>query len=374
LLVGPVVLHSLSANSYYVKMMTSTVPGVPVDFGNHDKDDTMDLFGLSIENNSHQCVSSTWEKFCCLAYDLSDHHDDKPLWWLLLRWMKMMLFKIARSYHVKPVLLMLSPLMVGLLVGYWLGQRSAQSLKRKGVPNDKIHKTWRGKFLGNVMETTAIAVKSCLSKLLLQMIDVIGLFWNNSSTGISNGRYNPCRVAPATTEPTLNNLVDFNDNPCNEKYLCVTKNKSIEKDTSQKEQEEACESTLSEREEYTRTKLKSERDTACESGVPPSQVPKHVAVIMDGNRRYGKAMYGNGSRGHWDGSSKLVEFAKWCLAEHVKVLTVFAFSSENWNRDPAEVASLMQIFAKYCDELRQEAIKKNIKIVVLSTDKEKVRQ
>mmetsp|Transcript_20424 Transcript_20424/g.41934 ORF Transcript_20424/g.41934 Transcript_20424/m.41934 type:complete len:225 (-) Transcript_20424:74-748(-) len=93
---------------------------------------------------------------------------------------------------------------------------------------------------------------------------------------------------------------------------------------------------------------------------------------MDGNRRYGKTKYGSAAKGHWDGSSKLVEFAKWCMAEEIGVLTVFAFSSENWKRDPAEIAALMQIFTKYCDELRVEAIERNIKINVLSTDYEKV--
>jgi Putative undecaprenyl diphosphate synthase len=129
---------------------------------------------------------------------------------------------------------------------------------------------------------------------------------------------------------------------------------------------------LKQREDVTRMHLQSNQGEAPESGISQSKVPRHVAVIMDGNRRYGKSHYGSASRGHWEGSSKLVEFAKWCLAEKIQVLTVFAFSSENWNRDPAEVASLMQIFAKYCDELREEAIKRDIKILALSTDEEKV--
>jgi undecaprenyl pyrophosphate synthase len=126
------------------------------------------------------------------------------------------------------------------------------------------------------------------------------------------------------------------------------------------------------REDGVRTNLKSDADTQRESEVHVSMVPQHVAVIMDGNRRYGKAKYGNVSKGHWDGSSKLVEFAKWCIAEKVSVLTVYAFSTENWNRDPAEVASLMAIFAKYSNELRVEALKRNIKMLVLSTDYDRV--
>jgi len=126
------------------------------------------------------------------------------------------------------------------------------------------------------------------------------------------------------------------------------------------------------KENETRSHLKSNAGTQRESDVPSELVPRHIAVIMDGNRRYGKSKYGSVAKGHWDGSSKLVEFAKWCIAEQIAVLTVFAFSSENWKRDPAEIASLMQIFAKYCDELRVEAIERNIKIMVLSTDYEKI--
>jgi len=107
-----------------------------------------------------------------------------------------------------------------------------------------------------------------------------------------------------------------------------------------------------------------------ESGVDPSNVPKHVAVIMDGNRRYGKAKFGNATQGHWEGSKKLVEFAKWCHAEGVEILTVYAFSTENWSRDAAEISALMNIFCKYCDEIRVEALKRGIRVKVLSTETE----
>jgi len=68
-----------------------------------------------------------------------------------------------------------------------------------------------------------------------------------------------------------------------------------------------------------------------------------------------------------------VEFSKWCLAEQIQIVTVYAFSTENWSRDANEISSLMKIFSKYCDELREEAVKRGIKIRVLSTEGEKVR-
>ena len=93
---------------------------------------------------------------------------------------------------------------------------------------------------------------------------------------------------------------------------------------------------------------------------------------MDGNRRYGKIKYGNATRGHWDGSKTLIEFSKWCMSEGVQILTVYAFSTENWDRDAFEVSSLMTIFCKYCDELRVEAIQRGIHIRVLTTDETKI--
>mmetsp|Transcript_6155 Transcript_6155/g.8866 ORF Transcript_6155/g.8866 Transcript_6155/m.8866 type:complete len:258 (+) Transcript_6155:2-775(+) len=125
---------------------------------------------------------------------------------------------------------------------------------------------------------------------------------------------------------------------------------------------------MNQKEEVTRRDLLSDAGTKRQAAVSVDDVPKHIAVIMDGNRRYGKAKYGSATKGHWDGSRTLVDFCKWCIAEHVQTLTVYAFSTENWSRPPDEVASLMAIFCKYCDELRIEAIQRNIRIHVLSTD------
>jgi hypothetical protein len=57
------------------------------------------------------------------------------------------------------------------------------------------------------------------------------------------------------------------------------------------------------------------------------RIPRHIAVIMDGNRRYGKTKYGAGVRGHSDGSKTLVNFTDWCIDAGIQALTVFAFST-----------------------------------------------
>lgn len=128
---------------------------------------------------------------------------------------------------------------------------------------------------------------------------------------------------------------------------------------------------LEERDVKTRHQLKTQVSTR-ESGVNLQSVPQHIAVIMDGNRRYGKAKYGNATRGHWDGSKTLIEFTKWCMAEGIQALTVYAFSTENWNRDESEISALMSIFCRYCEELRVEALREGIRIHVLETESENI--
>lgn len=316
------------------------------DFNDHsgededDDDAMMAMFGPPADNRSHQCFTS------CSGACLPCPYDDKPLWWLVLRWMKMMLFRIARSYNAKPMLLVVAPLVAGLLVGYWLGRQRQGSHNEAArsqihIPN-RPTKGPRG-LLQRASDFMTVVAFRLSTVLPLQEDDRHPVFASTESS------------APIYTQE-----------PATIATKSTTRSGTSTGDGSK------CDPDLAIREETVRTNLKSDNGTARESGVSVSEVPRHVAVIMDGNRRYGNAKYGSATRGHWDGSSKLVEFATWCLAEQVKVLTVFAFSSENWNRDPAEIASLMQIFAKYCDELRVEALKRNIKIVILSTDFEKV--
>lgn len=84
---------------------------------------------------------------------------------------------------------------------------------------------------------------------------------------------------------------------------------------------------------------------------PPSvSIPKHIAIIMDGNNRYGKAHRLATGAGHIAGKDALDPIVEHCLARGVQVLTVFAFSSENWARPPAEVELLMQLLAKSIHE------------------------
>ena len=76
-------------------------------------------------------------------------------------------------------------------------------------------------------------------------------------------------------------------------------------------------------------------------------MPHHVAIIMDGNRRFAREVgLGNPAEGHVKGKDKLEEVLQWCLDVGVKILTVYAFSTENLTRPTEEVKELMRLFAE----------------------------
>ena len=70
----------------------------------------------------------------------------------------------------------------------------------------------------------------------------------------------------------------------------------------------------------------------------------HLGIIMDGNRRWAKNNGLASLVGHRKGYEKMKEVASWCIEAGIKVLTVYAFSTENWNRSEYEVKYLMDLF------------------------------
>jgi tritrans,polycis-undecaprenyl-diphosphate synthase [geranylgeranyl-diphosphate specific] len=75
-------------------------------------------------------------------------------------------------------------------------------------------------------------------------------------------------------------------------------------------------------------------------------VPEHVAIILDGNRRFAREAGVPTSVGHALGADKLEEVLDWCRELGIKYVTVYAFSTENFNRSPEEVEALMDLFVK----------------------------
>ncbi|WP_234087882.1 polyprenyl diphosphate synthase [Azonexus sp. R2A61] len=85
-----------------------------------------------------------------------------------------------------------------------------------------------------------------------------------------------------------------------------------------------------------------------------AEVPRHVAVIMDGNGRWAKKRFLPRVAGHVKGVELVREMVRSCLERGIRYLTLFAFSSENWRRPQEEVSLLMQLFVK---ALQQEVEK-----------------
>ncbi|MFT4311270.1 MAG: polyprenyl diphosphate synthase [Candidatus Woesearchaeota archaeon] len=75
-------------------------------------------------------------------------------------------------------------------------------------------------------------------------------------------------------------------------------------------------------------------------------IPKHIAIIMDGNRRFAKFLNKDAVKGHVYGEKKLRELIKWCKEKKIKELTVYALSLQNFNRPKTEFNYLMELFEK----------------------------
>jgi len=91
---------------------------------------------------------------------------------------------------------------------------------------------------------------------------------------------------------------------------------------------------------------------------------------MDGNRRWAKERGLPTFRGHWYGYQKIKEVGEWCFKKGIKILTLFAFSTENWERSKEEVNYLMKLLKRALKEEVKEIHKKGIKVKVIGSEKE----
>lgn len=93
-------------------------------------------------------------------------------------------------------------------------------------------------------------------------------------------------------------------------------------------------------------------------------IPKHVGIIMDGNRRWARERNLPTIEGHRKGYNKMKSMPEWFFKHGVEVVTVYAFSTENWNRSRDEVNYLMKLFKKAFAEDFEEFNKKNYQILI----------
>jgi undecaprenyl diphosphate synthase len=99
-----------------------------------------------------------------------------------------------------------------------------------------------------------------------------------------------------------------------------------------------------------------------------NNIPKHIAIIMDGNGRWAKDKGKSRSAGHREGFKRVKEAIKTAAELGVKVITFFAFSTENWSRSKREVNMLMRYLDKVLEGQIKELDKNNIKLLVIGRD------
>ena len=99
------------------------------------------------------------------------------------------------------------------------------------------------------------------------------------------------------------------------------------------------------------------------------KVPNHVAIILDGNGRWAKERGLTRSMGHDAGFTNLKNISKYILSKGIKVLSVYAFSTENFKRSKDEVDYLMNIFANRFKGWSKVFNRENIKVVFSGRDK-----
>src|SRR5262245_25629656 len=94
----------------------------------------------------------------------------------------------------------------------------------------------------------------------------------------------------------------------------------------------------------------------------PSPLPRHLAIIMDGNGRWAKAQGWARSRGHREGAESVRAITRECSRLGIEALTLDAFSSDNWRRPRGEVVFLMRLLLQYLVEERGEIMENGIRL------------
>ena len=88
--------------------------------------------------------------------------------------------------------------------------------------------------------------------------------------------------------------------------------------------------------------------------IPPQRIPRHVGVILDGNRRWASAQGSTSDQGHQAGADKIVDFLGWCDEAGVEVVTLWLLSTDNLNRPESELDKLMCIIESTVENLVRE--------------------
>lgn len=98
------------------------------------------------------------------------------------------------------------------------------------------------------------------------------------------------------------------------------------------------------------------------TGLEPGKLPSHIAVIMDGNGRWAQKRLLNCVKGHEKGADTVRMVVRTCREIGIRFLTLYAFSTENWERPKSEITALMTLLKRFLAGEKQEMLDNNIRL------------
>ena len=108
--------------------------------------------------------------------------------------------------------------------------------------------------------------------------------------------------------------------------------------------------------------MNSSASSLADANLDPAKIPAHVAIIMDGNGRWAKKRLLNRIKGHEQGAQTVRTVVRTCREIGVSVLTLYAFSTENWQRSKTEIAALMTLLKQFLRSEQDEMLENNIRL------------
>lgn len=100
-------------------------------------------------------------------------------------------------------------------------------------------------------------------------------------------------------------------------------------------------------------------------GLRPEQIPRHIAIIMDGNGRWARRRGLARFEGHREGARTVEKIVKCCVDFGIECLSLYSFSAQNWRRPKGEVDFLMSLYARYLVDMRPLLMRNNVRMVHL---------
>ena len=106
-------------------------------------------------------------------------------------------------------------------------------------------------------------------------------------------------------------------------------------------------------------------DAAQKAGLNPQHLPSHIAIIMDGNGRWAQKRMLNRIKGHERGADTVRVVVRTCRELGISYLTLYAFSTENWQRPKSEISALMSLLKRFLVSERREMAENDIRLNVI---------